>query len=309
TEYTFRVAAVNDEGTGEYSNEDSATPNAPVAYSGFSTYLGGAAESDLGHSASGIGLDTSGNIVIVGQTTSESFPLVNEMQSDFAGGIDFFITVLTPDGSTALISTYLGSDRDDWALVGRVDGSGNIYIAGVEYDVSANTPNISGFSMVDDPESGDVYLIKVNEDVDDVLYATAIGGTSYEDIYSDAMRVDDSGMVYLGGQTYSDDFPVTANAFQDTLTEVEDDSHDTFVMKIDTTVSGSNSLVYSSYLGGSGFDRVYGVNFDAAGNIYVVGETDSADFSGITDRKSTRLNSSHVKISYAVFCLKKKKNT
>src|SRR5690606_41975956 len=27
------------------------------------------------------------------------------------------------------------------------------------------------------------------------------------------------------------------------------------------------------------------------------------------DRKSTRLNSSHVKISYAVFCLKKKKTT
>src|SRR2546430_12013065 len=29
----------------------------------------------------------------------------------------------------------------------------------------------------------------------------------------------------------------------------------------------------------------------------------------ITDRKSTRLNSSHSQISYAVFCLKKKKNT
>src|SRR5690349_23665217 len=28
---------------------------------------------------------------------------------------------------------------------------------------------------------------------------------------------------------------------------------------------------------------------------------------GIKDRKSTRLNSSHVEISYAVFCLKKKK--
>src|SRR5436309_3676336 len=28
-----------------------------------------------------------------------------------------------------------------------------------------------------------------------------------------------------------------------------------------------------------------------------------------TDRKSTRLNSSHVKISYAVFCLKKKKSS
>src|SRR5690606_41920814 len=30
-------------------------------------------------------------------------------------------------------------------------------------------------------------------------------------------------------------------------------------------------------------------------------------FNGLADRKSTRLNSSHVKISYAVFCLKKKK--
>src|SRR5690606_42054376 len=32
-----------------------------------------------------------------------------------------------------------------------------------------------------------------------------------------------------------------------------------------------------------------------------------ADGRGMEDRKSTRLNSSHVKISYAVFCLKKKK--
>src|SRR5436305_10075382 len=30
---------------------------------------------------------------------------------------------------------------------------------------------------------------------------------------------------------------------------------------------------------------------------------------GLGDRKSTRLNSSHVRISYAVFCLKKKKKT
>src|SRR5690554_7069018 len=35
---------------------------------------------------------------------------------------------------------------------------------------------------------------------------------------------------------------------------------------------------------------------------------DRAGFAAI-DRKSTRLNSSHVRISYAVFCLKKKKNT
>src|SRR5690349_24144244 len=38
-----------------------------------------------------------------------------------------------------------------------------------------------------------------------------------------------------------------------------------------------------------------------------VAELEWADWAVITDRKSTRLNSSHVKISYAVFCLKKKK--
>src|SRR5690349_23496247 len=44
----------------------------------------------------------------------------------------------------------------------------------------------------------------------------------------------------------------------------------------------------------------------AAGSIGDVYAFD-AGFFGISDRKSTRLNSSHVEISYAVFCLKKKK--
>src|SRR5690606_40525268 len=43
----------------------------------------------------------------------------------------------------------------------------------------------------------------------------------------------------------------------------------------------------------------------AAGEPATLGQVGGQDL----DRKSTRLNSSHVKISYAVFCLKKKKNT
>src|SRR3712207_8522695 len=38
----------------------------------------------------------------------------------------------------------------------------------------------------------------------------------------------------------------------------------------------------------------------------IAGE-EAVAFSGLQDRKSTRLNSSHANISYAVFCLKKKK--
>src|SRR5690606_41294923 len=40
-----------------------------------------------------------------------------------------------------------------------------------------------------------------------------------------------------------------------------------------------------------------------------VGRSPKSGIRPARDRKSTRLNSSHVKISYAVFCLKKKKTT
>src|SRR5436309_9314646 len=43
-------------------------------------------------------------------------------------------------------------------------------------------------------------------------------------------------------------------------------------------------------------------------NEFLLCSTTVPSYTRGTDRKSTRLNSSHVKISYAVFCLKKKKH-
>src|SRR2546430_11014383 len=50
---------------------------------------------------------------------------------------------------------------------------------------------------------------------------------------------------------------------------------------------------------------ITGYAYDEAGNM--VRQTNAEG--RVTDRKSTRLNSSHSQISYAVFCLKKKKHT
>ena len=83
------------------------------------------------------------------------------------------------------------------------------------------------------------------------------------------------------GRTSSQDFPVR-NAFQSTI----HGSFDSFVAKLDPGLSGNASLLYSTYLGGTGshdnsptdFDSSSGIVADANGNAFVCGSTDSADF-------------------------------
>jgi Bacterial Ig-like domain (group 3)/Beta-propeller repeat len=89
--------------------------------------------------------------------------------------------------------------------------------------------------------------------------------------------VDSTGNAYVTGYTESDDFPVTAGAFQTTCNGGSNcmSDPDAFVTKI--SPEGS-ALVYSTYLGGSNFDVGFGIAVDGAGNAYVTGSTESTDF-------------------------------
>jgi hypothetical protein len=71
------------------------------------------------------------------------------------------------------------------------------------------------------------------------------------------------------GEAISPDFPTTAGAFKTT------GFFNAFVTKLNPT----GSLVYSTYLGGSGTDFGWGIAVDATGNAYVTGQTDSTNFS------------------------------
>src|SRR5207244_2175446 len=83
--------------------------------------------------------------------------------------------------------------------------------------------------------------------------------------------VDALGNAYVTGRTFSTNFPTTAGSFQTTLGGLGD----VFVTKLNPTGS---ALVYSTYLGGSGFDNGEGVAVDVAGNAYVTGSTPSTNF-------------------------------
>ena len=87
-----------------------------------------------------------------------------------------------------------------------------------------------------------------------------------------AIAVDTAGNAYVTGYTTSTDFPTTAGAFQTTFGGGNDDA---FVTKLNPT---GTALVYSTYLGGTGYDQGAAIAVDTAGNAYVTGYTDSTDF-------------------------------
>lgn len=102
-----------------------------------------------------------------------------------------------------------------------------------------------------------------------VSYATYLGGGGSDQVF--ALAVDAAGSAYLAGNTSSLDFPVVPGALQPAI----GGGVDAFVAKLNP---GGSALIYATYLGGSGTDAARGLAVDAAGQAYVTGFTDSADF-------------------------------
>ena len=103
------------------------------------------------------------------------------------------------------------------------------------------------------------------------LYSTYLGGTGNEQ--ANAIAVDPLGNAYVTGQTSSTNFP-TVNAYQSSL---GDDSStigngDAFVTKLNPA---GDTIIYSTYLGGSCTDIGFGIAVNAAGEAYVTGTTGS----------------------------------
>jgi hypothetical protein len=94
----------------------------------FSKFFGGSGQ-DFAH---GVAVDGTGNVYIVGATTSLDFPTVNATQRISAGGFDGFASKLTPDGSSVLFSTFFGGTGDDYAGDVVVGGQGHrVYFTGI----------------------------------------------------------------------------------------------------------------------------------------------------------------------------------
>jgi hypothetical protein len=252
----------------------------------YSTYLGGSVNDSLYDNEGGnaIAVDAAGNAYVTGYTWCTDFPMVNPFQGANAGDYDAFVARLDPAG-ILVFSSYLGGrtmdiggrvyDDSDPSRGGNavtVDGSGNMYVVG--YTDSGQFPVTAGVYQTRMKGSDDAFVAKISP-AGTLVYCTFLGGsendaTSYNE-GANAVAVDASGNAYVTGYTWSTDFPATANAYQG----VNNGEYDGFVAKLNPS---GTSLLYSSYLGGTLSEESYGIAVDQAGNIYVGGRTESADF-------------------------------
>jgi len=114
--------------------------------------------------------------------------------------------------------------------------------------------------------------------IDPVLtYSTYLGGSGTE--MQPSIAVDLAQSIYLSGATTSTDFPVT-----DSSTFKSGATSNVFVAKFDPTGA---TLVFATYLGGTGADVSAGIAVDAATNVYVAGTTTSTNFPTSTNAFQT----------------------
>ncbi len=263
----------------------------------YSTYLGG--ESD--DTGLAIALDSLGDAAVTGATNSLQFPTT-------AGALTpgplttnnglVFVTQMDPTGTHPLYSSYVGGTGGEFGLSVAYDSTGNIFVAG-ETD-STDFPTTAN-ALKQGPNAGNTngtsFIFEINPAASgtaSLVYSSYLGGTqggANITEFGNGVATDSTGAVYVVGITASQpgtalaNFPVTTSAFQ-SVPDPSNTSGTGFITKLDTTQSGSASLLYSSYLSGNGADAAgpgfgdepLAVAEDSAGNTYIAGSTTSTNF-------------------------------
>jgi hypothetical protein len=248
------VAKVNPSGTG-------------LVYAG---YIGGAGE-ELG---TGIAVDDQGNAYVSGSTESSEATFPEKVGPDLSynGDGDVFVAKVNPAGTDLVYAGYIGGVQSEvdfyYGGIGvDIDDQGNAYVTGPTYSTQATFPVKVGPDVTFNGEI-DAFVAKVNPSGTGLVYAGYIGGASTD--APGSIAVDDSGRAHVAGFTSSSQatFPVKVGP---DLTHNGD--QDAFVASVDP--SGA-SLTYAGYIGGNARDGAHAIASDDAGNVYVVGETQSS---------------------------------
>ncbi|MFA6262475.1 MAG: gliding motility-associated C-terminal domain-containing protein [Bacteroidia bacterium] len=265
----------------------------------FGTYSGSIAD-NWGYTAT---FDTSGNAFSGGTVhDNDWYPVTTgAAQTVWAGGQggayarDAGILKYSPDGKNLLYCTYLGGSSNEGPHSMVCDVAGNLYVMGATW--STNFPVTAGAYSQSNKGESDIYVSKISADGKTLMASTYIGGSksdglngttgavpsgqfydpltnpltyNYGDYFRGEIILDAIGTVYVVSSTYSksnEGFPLIS-AFQATHGGLQDGC----IIKLN---SGLSDILFSSYIGGSGFDAAFGIALDNFNTLYVCGGTTS----------------------------------
>ena len=228
----------------------------------YSTYLGGNGTD----SGAAIAVNAGGDAFVTGSTTSSNFPTTaGVFQTTYGGAGDAFVAQVSSTGGSLVYSSYLGGSGADAGLGIAVDSSNNAYVTG-----STQSPDFPTVNPMQATNAGssDAFVAKVNFTGSQLLYSTYLGGTQAD--VGQSIQVDSSGNAYVAGYTFSPDFPL-----QGPLQGANAGTVNAFISELN---SAGSALTFSTYFGGSGDDRAYGLALDTSGNIYITGGSTSSNF-------------------------------
>ncbi|MCC6206739.1 MAG: hypothetical protein IT488_01105 [Gammaproteobacteria bacterium] len=218
--------------------------------------------------ANAITIDSGGEAYITGDTSSGNLAASGgAVQPGYGGDGDAFVARLATDGALEYLS-YLGGAALDSGRAIALGAGGDMIVGGST--LSTNFP----IQTVVQPTiggQGDGFITRINATGTALVYSTYHGGIGPENVA--ALAVDETDAVYFGGTTGSDNFPTAGGPdgpYQDSF---QGGNSDGYVAKL--SPDGS-SLVYSTYLGGSGIDGVLALAVDDDHITYVTGFSSSS---------------------------------
>ncbi len=249
-----------------------------------SSYIGGNGDEDNG---SCLALDSSGSVIITGNTTSFDFPVTSgALSSEFGGSKDVVVVKLSSDLSILIAAGYLGGTGTEYPAALAIDDNDNIFIAGSTFSPDLPVSD-NAYDKTYDPSDSksDAFIASVGSDLSKINSLTYLGAKSAENARSIAFG--SGGSIYVGGTTWSHTtFPVTPGAYQTSV----DYSGVAFITKFDhdlSQVQASTLFDIGHYSGGE--DSVYSMVYDSSSNnLFIAMET------------TTQQGNDIVPVSYAV---------
>jgi hypothetical protein len=214
---------------------------------GYCTYVGGSSTEE----PKGLGVDSSGNAFVCGNTWSTDFPtttgVVGSSMNSSSNGMCGYVLKLNSTGSARSYATYVNAARLSSMTV---DATGNAYLG-------AHTTQL--------------IIYKLNSTGTSFTYSTNYGVSNSLNDEPAAIAVDSSGNAYVAGYTSSTTFPTVSGSYSTTY---GGGNADAIVFKLNP----SGNVVWSTFLGGSTSDFAMDIAVDSSGNPWVVGYTDSFAF-------------------------------